>query len=152
MNLAIVTFAFAVAIDAFLFQNPGVNGGFLGAPVKVPNAINPIQRPPSAAARVQRWFGILCLTVVVLIAGTVVNLRRSATGRRLLATRRTNGRPPPLVSTWRQPSALPSQSRRSSPASAVALVSIEISRADATYFGDVQSLTFFAFAYLGGIA
>ncbi len=153
VNLAIITFAFAVAMDAFLFQNPGVSGGFLGAPVKVPKAVDPIQTATiGRGSGANVWFGIMCLAVVVVIGGAVVNLRRSATGRRLLATR-SNERAAAAAGVD------VAATKRTAFAIAAfiaglggALVSVEISRADATYFGDVQSLTFFAFAYLGGIA
>jgi len=38
VNLAIVTFAFAVAVDHMIFANNSVNGGYKGAPVKAPRS------------------------------------------------------------------------------------------------------------------
>ena len=45
VNLAIVTFAFAVAVDSLVFQNENVNGGFKGAPVKAPEWVDPNKSP-----------------------------------------------------------------------------------------------------------
>ncbi len=159
VNLAIITFAFAVAMDAFLFQNPGVNGGFAGAPIKVPTGINPVKTAVignGSGANV--WFGIFCLAVVTVLGAAVVNLRRSATGRRLLATR-SNERAAAAAGVD------VAATKRTAFAIAAfiaglggALVGIRLGKADVAYFGDLppalspQSLTVFAFAYLGGIA
>ena len=159
VNLAIVTFAFAVAMDSFLFQNPGVNGGFAGAPVKVPRGINPVKTAVignGSGANV--WFGVFCLAVLVVVAAAVVNLRRSATGRRLLATR-SNERAAAaagvdVAATKRTAFAIAAFIA----GLAGGLVSIRLGKADPAYFGDLppalvpQSLAVFAFAYLGGIA
>jgi branched-chain amino acid transport system permease protein len=146
-------------MDSFLFQNPGVNGGFAGAPVKVPRGINPVKTAVignGSGANV--WFGVFCLAVLVVIAAAVVNLRRSATGRRLLATR-SNERAAAaagvdVAATKRTAFAIAAFIA----GLAGGLVSIRLGKADPAYFGDLppalvpQSLAVFAFAYLGGIA
>ena len=95
VNLAIVTFAFAVAVDHMIFANNSVNGGYKGAPVKTPQWINPYrpvryhflgltlgdnkQPNPTTA--------IFCLIAALVLCYLVVNIRRSGTGRRMLAVR-----------------------------------------------------------------
>jgi branched-chain amino acid transport system permease protein len=159
VNLAIITFAFAVAMDSFLFQNPGVNGGFAGAPIRVPTGLNPVKTAVIGNGNgANVWFGVFCLAVVVVLAVAVVNLRRSATGRRLLATR-SNERAAAAAGVD------VAATKRTAFAIAAfiaglggALVGIRIGKADPSYFGDLppalvpQSLAVFAFAYLGGIA
>ncbi len=154
VNLAIVTFAFAVAMNEFLFQNPGINGGFAGAPIKVPSVLNPLKSAQSIGrgSGANVWFGIFCLAVVTVLGAVVVNLRRSATGRRLLATR-SNERAAAaagidVASTKRTAFAIAAFIA----GLGGALVGFRLGKADAAYFGDTQSLTVFAFAYLGGIA
>jgi branched-chain amino acid transport system permease protein len=153
VHLAIVTFAFAVAMDSFLFQNPGVNGGFRGAPVTIVRNLDPVQTAVIGRGNgANVWFGIFCLAVVTVLGAMIVNLRRSATGRRLLATR-SNERAAAAAGI----DVAATKRTAFSIAAFIAglggaLVAFQIGKADALYFGDIQSLTVFAFAYLGGIA
>jgi ABC-type branched-subunit amino acid transport system ATPase component/branched-subunit amino acid ABC-type transport system permease component len=87
INLAIVTLGLGTAIELMLFNNTDYTGGVGGTQVPFPTLfgwdINSIIYPV-------RW-GIFNMVVFVLIAIMVANLRRSATGRRLIAVR-TNER------------------------------------------------------------
>ncbi|MCZ7526677.1 MAG: branched-chain amino acid ABC transporter permease [Acidimicrobiia bacterium] len=78
-SLAIVTLAAALALDRVLFQNPSVTGRFEGSRVAAPSLFGWELGP--------RWFAILSLGALVLIASLVANLRRSALGRRFIAVR-----------------------------------------------------------------
>ncbi len=54
VNLAIVTFAFAVAVDDMIFKNNSVNGGFKQALVKAPGWIDPNQAQAAQVLRSDR--------------------------------------------------------------------------------------------------
>ncbi len=153
VNLAIVTFAFAVAMDDFFFKNPGVNGGFEGAPISTPRPIDPIRTAVvGRGSGANVWFGLVCLAMVVVLSAMVVNLRRSSTGRRLLATR-SNERAAAGVGVDVAATKLAAFAVSAFIAGiGGALVGYRIGKADALYFGNTQSLTILAFASLGGIA
>ncbi len=152
-NLAIITLAGGVAINEFVFKNPKYVGDASTGGAKVPNP------------RLGNWdlglilgdqasrpiFGILLVGVALVLALAVANIRTSASGRRMLATR---------------------SNERAANASGVniARVKLEVfagsafiagvggcliayrfgSVSDAS-FGTVASLTALAVAYLGGI-
>ncbi len=153
VNLAIVTFAFAISMNEFLFKNPGVSGGFKGASVKIIGPLDPLKTATVGRGKgANVWFGMFLLVVVVLLCSMIVNLRRSGTGRRLLATR-SNERAAAaagvdVAATKRTAFAI---------ASFVAglggaLVGFRLGSVNQLYFGDTNSLAVLAFAYLGGIA
>lgn len=86
MQLAIVTLAFAVAVEEFLFDNPSFNPPeglvprsptFFGANLAV--------RSGNDVARLS--FGVLALVSLLVVVGGVLWLARSAAGLRLLAVR-----------------------------------------------------------------
>ena len=87
INLAIVTFGLGTAIQLLVFNNSDFVGGFSGTLIGKPHLfgidINAITRPGYYAI-----FGMLLFTLVALM---VANVRRSRSGRRLLAVR-TNER------------------------------------------------------------
>ena len=160
VNLAIVTLAFAVAIDKSVFGNSSVNGGFKGAAVNVPKLIaqprdvqyNILGFIAGDGKQPNPMTAIFCLVVVVILCYAVANLRRSATGRRLLATR-SNERAAAAAGV--------NVSGMKILAFAVSAFIAGVGGAVSAYrfgsvtpdkFSYVQSLTFFAFAYLGGIA
>jgi branched-chain amino acid transport system permease protein len=153
VSLAIVTFAFAVAVEQFLFQNPGVNGGFAGATIKTPHAIDPLQTATvGRGTGANVWFGIFCLGTVALLCAMVVSLRRSATGRRFLATR-SNERAAAAAGVDVTRTKLTAFALAAFIAGiAGALVGYRLGGVNQLYFGGTQSLIVFAFAYLGGIA
>ncbi len=153
VSLAIVTFAFAVAMEEFLFKNPGVNGGFAGATIKTPGPINPLKTATiGRGSGANVWFGIFCLGVVAVLCAMVVNLRRSATGRRFLAVR-SNERAAAAAGVDVRRTKLTAFALAAFIAGlAGALVGYRLGGVNELYFGGTQSLTVFAFAYLGGIA
>jgi ABC-type branched-subunit amino acid transport system ATPase component/branched-subunit amino acid ABC-type transport system permease component len=83
INLAIVTLGLGLALDALVFKNKDFTGGFAGTRVSPPQlfgfSFDSILYP-------QRY-AMLVLVILVLCALLVSNLRRSASGRRLLAVR-----------------------------------------------------------------
>jgi branched-chain amino acid transport system permease protein len=165
-NLAIVTLGFAVAVDHVVFANTSVTGGYNGAQVKVPHGIDVnntsqfhflglkigdgLQPNPMSA--------MFVLVVVVLLCYAVANMRRSTTGRQMLATR-SNERAAAAAGV--------NVSGTKLLAFAVSAFVAGIGGGVIAYhdgsvtadptgqtgkWGYVASLIFFAFAYLGGIS
>jgi ABC-type branched-subunit amino acid transport system ATPase component/ABC-type branched-subunit amino acid transport system permease subunit len=87
VNLAVVTFGLAVAVERMLFENINYNGGINGTNVGSTHLfgldVNPVTQPGR--------YGVVALVCLALAMWLVGNLRRSATGRRLIAIR-TNER------------------------------------------------------------
>ncbi|MBW8801005.1 MAG: ABC transporter permease, partial [Streptomyces sp.] len=92
VNLAVVTLAAAVTLEEMGFKNTAISGGSAGALVPSPSLFGVRFGPtnhflfgsdkiPTAG------FGLALLLIVVLMCVLVANLRRGATGRRLLAVR-----------------------------------------------------------------
>lgn len=83
LPVAIVTLALAVTLEAVWFQNPELNGGSTGAQIEPPNLFGlNLDRADHPVA-----FGIMCLTVLTLVALGVAFLRRSRLGASMLAVR-----------------------------------------------------------------
>jgi len=87
INLAIVTFGLGTAIELAIFGNGAYTGGFTGTVVGEPDifgwSVSPITHP----AR----YAFLCLGCLIVATILVANVRRSRSGRRLIAVR-TNER------------------------------------------------------------
>lgn len=152
-NLAIVTLAGGVAISEFIFKNPKFVGDASTGGAKIPhpklggwdfalvygtNSSRPV-------------FGIFLVVVLVLLAICVGNIRRSGTGRRMLAIR----------SNERAASAIGLDVTRvkllvfalSSFIAGVGgcLIAYRFGNVSDASYGTVASLTALAVAYLGGI-
>ena len=152
-NLAIITLAGGVAINEFVFKNPKYVGDASTGGAKVPNPkIGDWDLGLILGDQASRpVFGILLVVVATMLALAVANIRKSASGRRMLATR---------------------SNERAAIANGVniARVKLEVFAASAfiagvggcliayrfgsvsdASFGTVASLTALAVAYLGGI-
>ncbi len=153
VNLAIVTFAFAVAMQEFMFKNPTINGGLNGSRVRAPGPIDPLKTVAiSRGIGVNPWFGVFCLAVAAACCYAIANVRRSATGRMFLATR-SNERAAAAAGVNVSATKLLAFGTAAFVAGiAGALSSYRFGTVNPEYFGGLQSLTFFAFAYLGGIS
>jgi len=83
VNLAVVTLALSLMIQALIFDNSTLTGGFSGTSLPNPTlfgfSIDPIKHPDR--------FGLVVLAAFVLCGLMVANLRRGRAGRRLLAVR-----------------------------------------------------------------
>jgi branched-chain amino acid transport system permease protein len=98
------------------------------------------------------WFGVFCLVIVVLLALLVVNLRRSATGRRMLAVR-ANERAAAAAGVSVTGTKLLAFGIAAFIAGlGGALSGYRFGSVTPLFFGSIASLTFLAFAYLGGIS
>ncbi len=152
-NLAIITLAGGVAINEFVFKNPKYVGDASTGGAKVPNPkLGSWDLGLILGDQASRpIFGIFLVAVALALALGVANIRKSASGRRMLAAR---------------------SNERAANASGVnvARVKIEVFAASAfiagvggcliayrfgsvssASFGSVASLTALAVAYLGGI-
>lgn len=89
VHLAVVTLALSVAIDEMVFKNPSYTGGFAGSLIPSPSLfgldLSISGSQPGEYPRVV--FGVVTLVILIALAAAVANLRRSATGRRMLAVR-----------------------------------------------------------------
>jgi branched-chain amino acid transport system permease protein len=88
-NLAIVTVAGSVAISEFVFKNPQYVGDVSTGGAKVPNPkLGAWDIGLALGTKSSRpVFGIFLVAVALVLALAVANIRRSATGRRMLAIR-----------------------------------------------------------------
>ena len=157
VNLAIVTLASAAAVENLVFKNAALSGGIEGAPVPAPRLLGVGLGPNDAASfgdgkLPSPLFGILCLLVVVALAILVVNVRRSATGRQLLAVR-TNERAAAAGGINVTGAKLLAFALAAFIAGiAGTLSAYRFGSVSATTFGSFASIGFLAFAYLGGIS
>ena len=95
VNLAIVTFATAVTVHDVVFKNSSVNDPLYGSPVAAPGWVDPNETEPRKILGITIGNGsipnpltaIFCLIAVVILCYLVANLRRSTTGRQMLALR-----------------------------------------------------------------
>jgi branched-chain amino acid transport system permease protein len=87
INLAIVTLGAGAAVNSLLFQNPSFTGGYYGAPIPRPTLFGWNLGIDAGHGEASLSFSLLCLAVVAVGCLAVSNLRRSGTGRRMLAVR-----------------------------------------------------------------
>ena len=91
LSLAIVTFAFAAAVDGAVFSNPELVGS--GARRAPPPSIAGFEFGPFSSFPLgddsfpSQGFGLLVVVVAVATLWMVANLRRSSSGRQMLAVR-----------------------------------------------------------------
>lgn len=82
-NLAIITLALSVALESLLFDNLSLTGGDSGIQIGFPSIFG----LDIDATTQPRRYAIFVLIMFVICAVGIANLRRSRTGRRLLAVR-----------------------------------------------------------------
>ncbi len=152
-NLAIVTLAGGLAIAEFIFKNPAyVGDGTTGAAV-VPNPRlggwdfglvlgNKSSRPV---------FGIFLVVVLAALCVGVANLRRSTTGRRMLAIRSNERAASAIGINVARGKVLMYAISGFIAGIAGCLIAYRFGSVSDTSFGVIASLTALAVAYLGGI-
>lgn len=160
VSLAIVTMAFALACDRFVFDNDDVNGGLERALVKVPRTIDQTRSVQWKVLGVldvgdgmqpNPMTAVFCLVIAVVLALLVANLRLSSTGRQMLAVR-TNERAAAAAGVNVSGTKLLAFGVSACIAGvAGSVIAYRSGAADRERFTYGQSLLFFAFAYLGGI-
>ncbi|WP_067650761.1 branched-chain amino acid ABC transporter permease/ATP-binding protein [Nocardia harenae] len=87
LPVTVVTLALAVFLDAFWFRNSNLNGGLEGARIENPTLFGLDLGIGSGEGYPRIAFGIVCLTVLVVVALGVARLRTSRLGASMLAVR-----------------------------------------------------------------
>jgi branched-chain amino acid transport system permease protein len=154
VNLAIVTLAGGIAIQEFVFKNPDFVGDVTtgGAKVPAPALFGWNLGLRSATDPYRPVFGVFVTVVVAVLALLVANVRRSTTGRRMLAVR-SNERAAAGVAIGTAGTKLLAFGISSFVAGlAGCLIAYRFGSISDTSFGFFASLTLLAFAYLGGIS
>ncbi len=152
-NLAIVTLAGGVAITEFVFKNPSLVGDASTGGAKIPHpSLGGWDFALVLGTKSSRpVFGIFLVAVVALSAVGVANLRRSATGRRMLAVR-SNERAASAIGIDVGRSKLSVFALSSFIAGAAGcLIAYRFGSVSDASYGTIASLTALAVAYLGGI-
>lgn len=152
-NLAIVTLAGGVAITEFVFKNPEYVGdpSTGGATVPNPELLGWDFGLVLGTKSSRPIFGLFLLTVLVVLALAVSNLRRSATGRRILAVR-SNERAAAAAGIDVARTKMVAFTLSAFIAGvAGCLIAYRFGSVSSTSFGVIASLTALAFAYLGGL-
>jgi branched-chain amino acid transport system permease protein len=160
VSLAIVTFAVAVTADTVVFRNPSVNDPMLGAPVDPPDWVDP--NKPSTYRLLGLEIGdgklpnpmtaMFCLIAVVVLGYAVANVRRSTTGRQMLAVRSNERAAAAAGVSVAGTKVLAFGLSAFVAGIAGALIAYRSGGAAFDRFDYLQSLLVFAYAYLGGIA
>ncbi len=152
-NLAIITLAGGVAITEFVFKNPKYVGDASTGGAQIPNPKigdwdlglilgNQASRP---------IFGIVLVVVVLVVALAVANLRRSGSGRRMIATRSNERAAAALgISVFRTKIQVFAVSSFIA-GLAGCMIAYRFGSVSDASFGTIASLTALAVAYLGGI-
>ncbi len=156
VNLAIATLAAAVAIESFVYNLPVFQSGFTTssqATIAPPSMFGVTFGPQSLAGwNPNPWFSVFCVLVLGIVIWTVIGIRRSRLGRRMLAVR-SNERAAAAAGV--------DVARTKFAAFAIsafiagiggALFGYSIGGVDVTTFSSIFSLLLIAVAYLGGIA
>lgn len=153
VNLAVVTLAAALAIDALVFRNPDLTGGFRGSTVPPPHlgGLDLSIGGEGTGDYPRVAFGLLVLVVLAAVAAGVANLRRSGTGRRMLAVR-ADERAAAATGIDVAATKLVAFALSAFVAGlAGALVAYQHTRVSFASFGVFVSLTVVAVAFIGGI-
>lgn len=83
ISIAIVTLGLAISVEAVLFNNASFNGGVRGLPIKSPTLFGLDVSAVDSPLR----YALVVLAFLVIAAFAVAHLRRSRTGRALIALR-----------------------------------------------------------------
>jgi branched-chain amino acid transport system permease protein len=163
VNLAAVTLAAGMAIEALVFDNPWFSTANGASGIPSPHLFGLRFGPtdPTVWSLVgyhgdgkqpDPWFGVFCLVVLIAIALCVAALRQSKLGRRMLAVR-ANERA--AAATGVNVTAV--KLSAFAIASLIAgiggvLAAYNLASATDAYYGGIASLLILAYAYLGGIS
>lgn len=152
-NLAIVTLAGGVAISEFIFKNPKYVGDASTGGAQVPNPkIGDWDLGLVLGTETSRpIFGLFLLAVVSILALMVANIRRSGTGRRMLAVRSNERAASALGINTVTVKLLVFTVSAFIAGIAGTLTAYRFGAVSEASYGVFASLTVLAFAYLGGI-
>ena len=152
-NLAIVTLAGGLAISEFIFKNPKYVGDASTGGAQIPNPdlfgwdLGLVLGSKSS----RPIFGIFLVVVATVLCLVVVNLRGSATGRRILAIRSNERAAAAIGISVARIKMLAFAMSAFVAGAAGCLVAYRFGAVSDVSYGVVASLTALAIAYLGGI-
>lgn len=154
VQLAVITVAAAVAVSNFLFLNPDFAGSYGGAKVPSPSlfGLDLNVRSSHAADYPRAAFGFLVLVVLVLAGIAITNLRRNATGRRMLAVRANERAAAAIGIDVRTTKLLAFALSACVAGLAGGLLAYQQGQISSASYDVLVSVTFIAVAYIGGIA
>ncbi|CAB4929342.1 unannotated protein [freshwater metagenome] len=157
VQLAIVTLAAALSIQTLIFTNPIWSNGLSGANVPPPRLFDlkfGLTDPTSLGdGKIPNpWFGIFCVITVVLLAGLTSALRASSWGRKMLAVRANERSAAAAGISVKQVKIVSFAISAFVAGIAGALSGYRFGSVTPEYFSIFASLTFLAFAYMGGIS
>jgi branched-chain amino acid transport system permease protein len=157
VQLAIVTLAAAFSLQTLVFTNPVWSGGLQGASVPSPQIFGlhfgPTSHTSFGDGNIPNpFFGIFCVLVVVALAGMTSALRGSPWGRRMLAVRANERAAAAAGVSVKQTKLVAFAISAFVAGIAGALSGYRFGSVTPEYFGVFQSLSFLAFAYMGGIS
>ena len=148
INLAVVTIGAAVAVNAMVFQNGDWTGGASGSQVPSPGlwgfSLDSVDHPVR--------FGLFSFVMLIGVTAVVLNLRRSALGRRMLAVR---GNERAAAAAGINVAATKLQAFALSAVLAAvsgAVVSYQLGAVSYERFDPFQSITLVTMVYIAGIA
>lgn len=148
INLAVITLGASVTVSAMVFANPEWTGGQGGSTVPTPEIFGLSLDPVGDATA----FGIFCLVVLVLVTAYVINLRRSPSGRRMLAVR---GNERAAAAAGVNVAAIKLQAFAISAfvgALGGGVLAYQLGNVSYQSFEPLQSITLLTIVYLGGVA
>jgi sulfate-transporting ATPase len=147
INLAVVTLGLATAIQLMIFSNSNWTGGLQGTAVGTPTLFGIDISPITHDNR----YGYVALAAFVIMALAVANLRRGRVGRRLLAVR-TNERAAAALGVSVPETKLYAFALASSIAATGGIVlAFQFQTISFTMFDTFSSISYVAWAFLGGI-
>jgi branched-chain amino acid transport system permease protein len=152
-NLAIVTVAGGVAISEFIFKNPSFVGDASTGGAKIPHPkLGTWDFALVLGSKSSRpAFGIFSVAVLVFLALAVGNIRRSTTGRRMLAVRSNERAAGALAIDVARAKLLVFAMSSFIAGVGGSLVAYRFGNVSDSSYGVVASLAALAVAYLGGI-
>lgn len=156
LQFAIVTFSGAIALEQLLFRNPGFTGGAI-VKVPAPTAFGKpfgigSGRPGGRNVFPYKPFGFFVLVVAVLCGLLVANVRRTSTGRRMLAVRANERAAAASGIRVARTKLLGAAIGSFVAAIAGVMWGYSFQTFDASSFPSAMALAIIAFAYIGGIA
>jgi branched-chain amino acid transport system permease protein len=157
VQLAIVTLAFATAIQAIVFQNAAWSQQGAGAEVPSPSLFGlkfgPNDSAPFGDGQIPNpVFGLFCLAIVILLCWMTYAIRGSSWGRRMLAVRINERAAAAAGVSVRNTKLIAFAVSGFIAGLGGALSAYRFGVVTSDYFGVSASLAFLAFAYMGGIS
>lgn len=156
-QLAIVTLAAGLAIQSLVFRNPVWSNGLEGAQVPPPSFLGwdfgPTADAPFGDGNIPNpVFGMVCVVFVCVLAYFTCRLRLAPWGRRMLAVRANERAAAAVGISVPQTKVLAFAISAFVAGLAGGLSGYRFGSVTPEYFGVFASLTFLAFAYMGGIS